>query len=93
MHTDPHPMAGATVTITTAAPPGGFSQVAEVVIEDWWDHLTGESWALEHFPVTVAYGVRRREAQLPVDDEVLYVKTDTGGGHLVHASEITRATR
>jgi hypothetical protein len=89
MHTDPHPMAGVTVTATTAASPVRPQQIAKVVIEDWWDRLTGESWMLEHTPIAVDYGLRRRATQLPVDDEVLYVKTQSGHGHLVHTCEIT----
>jgi hypothetical protein len=91
MHSTSHPLAGQTVTVTAAdrVVPGA-THTTQAVLEDWWDRLNGDSWMLQNSPVTVAYGQRRRQAGLPVDDEVVYVKAG-GLGHLAHASEITAA--
>lgn len=83
MHTEPSPLAGHYVTVTV----DGKEYLYHV--EDWWDHLAGESWMYaEGNPAALKYAMRAGLAGLPVDDEVLYGKIG-GLGHLVHISEIT----
>jgi hypothetical protein len=62
----------------------------EILIEDWWDRVSGSSWAWARGnPACLVYAVRTGITKHPVpgDDEVLYGHMG-GLGHLVHISEI-----
>ncbi|MFD6035283.1 hypothetical protein ACFWHF_12185 [Streptomyces griseoincarnatus] len=87
-HSSPHPQAGETVTVDAElhmAGPGPH----QFVIEDWADRLFGRSWmVMNGHPASLIYAMRAGLAGLPTDDEVVYGKTPSGRGHLVHVREI-----
>jgi hypothetical protein len=92
----PHPLAGQTVRLTTAASdPGRHVLVAgaEYQIEDWWQNVSGGSWmdAVGN-PACLDYAMRSALAGLPLDDEVVYGKAGPLG-YLVHVSELPEVTR
>ena len=61
------------------------------IIEDWWDRVSGKSWMeCGSNPAAFVYMLRSLESEriLPMDDEVVYGKTDDGLGHIVHISEL-----
>jgi hypothetical protein len=78
MHTDVHPLAGQTVTLTTGD---------EYRLEDWWDHLTGKSWQDSQQIAAWNYASMAVTNNLPLDDEVVYGKIGALG-YLVHVSQI-----
>jgi hypothetical protein len=87
MHTERSPLAGTTVTINADLPNEGKGPHS-FKVEDWWDHLTGRSWAVsDGNPAAMIYGMRSGIQGLPLDDEVLYGKVGLFG-HLIHVSEI-----
>ena len=92
-HDTPHESAGKTVTVTTAQPlffQKGASVAARV--EDWWDRVSGGSWMdATGNAACLDFAVRSAVCGLPTDDEVLYVKTGDGRGHLAHVSEVSAA--
>lgn len=63
-----------------------------VEVEGYWDEITGGSWmtARGNFACLI-YAIRSANKNLPLDDDVLYVKYD-GLGSLVHISEISEPT-
>ena len=68
--------------------PGG-----EFRVEDWWDRVSGKSWA--HSANNIAatnYALRLVRTKLPMNDEVLYGKIGHLG-YLVHMSEIKEIER
>lgn len=95
IHAAPHPLAGTTVTL------GGDRLAADAElkpgtayrVEDWWDRVSGQSWATSQGnPAALKYAVRTACGDIagkpvPDDDEVLYGKVN-GIGHLVHVCEI-----
>lgn len=90
MHKESHPQAGQTVRIKDGTIDPAQQLVvggAEYRIEDWWDKLTGRSWAEPQTPAEVQYIVRSAYNNLPLDEEVVYGKIGNLG-HLVHVSEI-----
>ena len=90
MHSESHPLAGQTVTLSNAADPvrGVVVSGEEFRIEDYWDKLTGGSWMFaEGNPAALQYAFRSGVCGLPVDDEVVYGKIGPYG-HLVHVSEL-----
>lgn len=92
-HTEPHPLADkiAKVSFKGGHPqiPGSDEEVFNVRVEDYWDRLTGKSWMFsDGNPAALIYGLRSGLNDLPLDDEVIYVKLN-GFGHLVHQSELT----
>lgn len=98
MHTESHPLAGKTVRLNEMTVPGRPNHDPEpgleYWIEDWWDHLTGESWQdSDGNPACMMYALRGTGFQsgtmrsLPWDDEVVYGKIGAFG-HLVHVSEL-----
>ena len=102
-HKEQHPMAGVTLRIKEGVTDPLQKQVvggAKYTVEDWWDRLTGKSWALsDGNPAAMQYGMRLglSENSTPLDDEVVYGKivSDVGGfefGHLVHVTELEEAT-
>lgn len=88
-HTEKHPLAmkrvklkiqGSHPHITTAEP--------VLLIEDWWDILTGGSWMdATGNPTALIYAFRAGIFGLPKDDEVVYGKVGAFG-HLIHVSEL-----
>ena len=64
---------------------------SEIVIEDWWDRLVGQSWGeCQGNPACIIYAVRTglNDSNAPSDDEVLYGHRADGRGSLVHISEL-----
>lgn len=60
----------------------------EVEVEGYWDEVTGGSWMFaDGNPACLVYAMRSVEADLPLDNDVLYVKHE-GLGSLVHVSEL-----
>lgn len=93
-HTDPHPLAGRTVTVNPAARMSTHPDTTPFAyrIDDWNDRIFGRSWgAMEGHAASLAYAVRAADGNLPFDNEVVYGKDDAGRGHLIHVSEITQA--
>lgn len=90
MHTNPHPLAGKTVTIkegVTDPMQGAVIGGAKYRLEDWWDRIAGKSWGdCQGNPACLHYAMRSAVAT-PLDDEVVYGKIGHFG-HLVHVSEI-----
>jgi len=65
----------------------------EYVVEDWWDRVSGQSWAwAKGNPACIQYAMRTCATRIPDDDEVLYGKVN-GLGHLVHVSELGEVVR
>lgn len=76
IHSEPSPLAGKTVKLTSGD---------EYVVEDWWDRVSGGSWmTAEGNPAALQYAFR---AVGVLDDEVLYGKIGHFG-HLIHISEV-----
>lgn len=87
IHPDPHPLAGAMVTLDLGHGPVEFH------IEDWLDRVSGQSWMVATGnPTAIKYALRSGFAGLPYDNEVLYGKVG-GLGHIVHVSEIPEAAQ
>jgi hypothetical protein len=91
-HTEPHPLARQTVTLNEKAVDAAGEVVAgtELVVEDWWDALTGKSWMFsDGNPAALKYAMRTGMSggSIPLDDEVVYGKIGSFG-HLVHVSEL-----
>lgn len=97
MHDQPHPHAGGQARLLVhlgTNPPLEKDTIVE--IEDWWDHLTGGSWLdADGNPAAMIYAIRAGFAELPMDDEVVYVKAKMIDepnsprlGHIVHVSEL-----
>lgn len=69
--------------------PPGVETDRLVIIEDWWDLLTGKSWGMsDGNPAALVYGIRTGMNQMPFDDEVVYGKDMNNRGHLIHTSEL-----
>jgi hypothetical protein len=64
-------------------------QGQEMVVEDWWLNVYGESWMwAKGNPAALKYALRTGFAcDVPTDDNVLYGKVGLFG-HLVHVSEV-----
>jgi len=93
-HSQPHPLAGKTVTIkaTSNLQNGRINTEGplEYRVEDYWDRVSGKSWMVSNgSPAAMSYGFRTglSNAIIPTDDEVLYGKIE-GMGTLVHITEI-----
>lgn len=83
-------------TVTVNAPGlrhhlGDDSAIHEFLVEDWWDRLGGGSWmhAKGNY-AALNYAMRSGMFKLPIDNEVLYGKDNTGLGHIIHVSEIQK---
>lgn len=88
-HADKHPLAGTTVMVRLSKHRQIPEGPHEYRLEDWWDHATGKSWNPPGSnPAALVYSLRRADAGLPIDDEVVYGKVGSFG-HLAHISEIT----
>lgn len=62
----------------------------EAEVEDWWDspNVYGSSWmTADGNPAALMYAMRSAFSNLPLDNEVVYVKVD-GLGMLLHESEL-----
>lgn len=85
LHPEPAPLAGQTVTIDLGNGPESYR------VEDWWDRVSGGSWMTARGNrAALAYAMRTGFSgkSIPLNDEVLYGKTASGFGHLVHVSEV-----
>lgn len=94
-HANPHELAGTTVPVRTRVPlfrqNNNANATVPLLVEDWWDRVTGRSWMDEvGSPACLSYAIRSGALSLPLDNEVVYGHTADGLGHLVHASEIRR---
>jgi hypothetical protein len=92
IHTEPHPLAGQTVEIRSDVKDRRNMVVggAQYRIEDWWDRVSGSSWAVaQGNPAALQYTLRTGMSSdpVPLGDEVVYGKID-GIGHLVHVTEL-----
>ncbi len=73
-----------TVTTNMQTLPAGD----DVEVEGYWDEITGTSWMYSNGnPAALVYAMRSVDANLPLDDDVLYVKYGPLGS-LVHVSEL-----
>lgn len=90
-HTEAHEHAGRTMTLARPLklkPPTGVYD-GTIKVEDWWDRVGGISWMFSNGnPAAMIYALRSAFAELPLDDEVVYGKDETGLGHIVHVSEL-----
>ncbi|MFC9432785.1 hypothetical protein [Nocardia sp. NPDC057030] len=83
IHRDPAPMAGAVVRADIGRGPESLR------IEDWWDRVSGGSWMFaDGNPAALKYAIRSGLAGLPIDNDVVYGKDDSGFGQLIHVSEV-----
>lgn len=89
IHSEKHPLAGATVILHPVNPYEDVQESAEYRIEDWWDRVAGKSWMdCEGNPACIQYAVRSSiPNNIPMDDEVVYGKIGYLG-YLVHVSEL-----
>lgn len=63
---------------------------SEILIEGYWDDITGGSWMdANGNPACLVYAMRTgfSETPIPTDNEVVYGKVGSFG-HLVHISEL-----
>ena len=93
IHETSSELAGSTVKIKSEVKHPHFEDFggSSFIVEDWWDKLSGKSWMFcDGNPACLVYVIRCGLAGVPLDDEVLYGKTDNGLGHLAHVSEIDR---
>lgn len=91
-HNEPHEFAGQEIQTDLRAvhPQLGDNMIHTAVVEDWWDRVSGQSWTTsDGNPAALMYALRIPFSEIPVDNEVLYVKIN-GFGHLIHDSEILR---
>lgn len=88
IHSNPHPLTGQAVTVDAdlhADGPGPH----QVLVEDWWDRVFVRSWMVaDGNPAALIYALRSSQAGLPTDNNVIYGKTPSGRGHLLHVSEL-----
>jgi len=93
MHSESHPLAGQTVTLSNAEDNFSGEVVTGVLfcVEDYWDKITGGSWmTAAGNPAAMKYAIRTGSTssyEVPLDDEVVYGKIGPFG-HLVHISEL-----
>lgn len=89
-HTEKSSLAGRKVRIKKGAKHPQMKDFGgtEILIEDWWDRVSGQSWMNSNGNMAcMLYAIRAGFAELPTDDEVLYGKIGVLG-HLVHVSEL-----
>ena len=91
MHNESSSLAGKTVKLIDEFDHPQFKMAGqEMIIEDWWDKISGGSWMnAEGNPACLIYAMRTgfSKCSVPMDNEVLYGKFQ-GMGVLVHTSEI-----
>lgn len=91
MHTEPHPLAGQTVTAHPAAPLFGHATAEPIPfrVEDWQDRVYGHSWTTANDnAAAMNYALRSASARLPLDDEVVYGRDPRGLAHMLHVNEL-----
>lgn len=86
MHTEKSKLAGKEVKIKASVthPQNPNFGGSSFRVEDWWDHLSGESWmGATGNPACLVYGIRIAftKERVLLDDDVLYGKTPDGYGH------------
>lgn len=90
IHEKQHPLAGKKVGVIETFGHRQFPDLDHIIIEDWWDRVSGRSWmdAVGN-PACLIYAMRSAtcEHSVPFDDDVMYGKYK-GMGVLVHMSEI-----
>lgn len=84
--------AGETMRINDAAmtlPTGQVLSGRSIVIEDYWQNISGQSWInSDANPTVLMYAMRTGlQGGIPIDNEVVYGKV-AGLGVLVHVSEL-----
>ncbi len=87
IHPNKSPLAGKRCKIKQQC---GTLDGKEIIIEDWWDRVSGVSWKYAvGNPACMMYGARIGfvDYDVPVDDEVLYGKIGNLGC-LVHVTEL-----
>ena len=97
-HQEASTLAGKTVTIKPHVkhPQNATFGGSQIMIEDWWDRVTGGSWMFaQGNPACLVYAMRTglSGVAVPTNDEVLYGHTEDGLGHLIHVSEIEDVNR
>jgi hypothetical protein len=87
IHEEIHPLAGKRIYLSLKAPHSQLKDSEVMLVEDWWDRVSGNSWIANPLnPACLIYSVHRNFG-LPLDDEVVYGKVG-GLGQLVHDSEL-----
>lgn len=81
--------AGRTMSLAAPLELNGRKYGGTVRVEDWWDRVSGSSWAFSRGnPAALMYAVRIAFCGTPDDDEVVYGKDEFGLGHLLHVTEL-----
>ena len=93
IHNDKSELAGQTVKVAewVKHPQNKNFGGIDILIEDWWDRVSGGSWMFaQGNPACLVFAMRTgfSERPIPTNNEVLYGKTPDGLGHLVHISEL-----
>lgn len=87
-------MAGQTVALRLTEPIWtGLDPGAVMVVEDWWDRVSGQSWKVARSnPAAIVYAIRTAfmRQSIPDDDEVVYGRVG-GIGYLFHVTELGEA--
>ena len=83
IHDKKSPYAGRCVEIRSGRLAGQY-----VLVEDWWDRVSGKSWKgmVGHAGV-LDYAIRAGHDRVPPDDEVLYGKVGVTG-KILHVSQL-----
>jgi|AntAceMinimDraft_16_1070373.scaffolds.fasta_scaffold32490_5 hypothetical protein len=88
IHTEKSKFAGKEIKIKDEANQLGGRKI---LIEDWWDKISGNSWTNNPGNFACSNYLNRIEfsskIKIPLNDEVLYGKIN-GLGYLVHINEI-----
>lgn len=81
---DKSKFAGKTVIVVS-----GEYKGQEILIEDWWQNVSGKSWmSSDGNPACLQYAIRTvLHNKVPLDNEVLYGMIGELG-HLVHITEL-----
>lgn len=90
MHQNKFEYAGKKIPVADKFIHHQYPHIKEIVIEDWWDRITGKSWMENrNNSAVMMYLIRINQPgyQIPVDDEVLYGHYK-GSGILIHISEL-----
>lgn len=82
IHDKPHALAGNTATVKR-----GVFKGEQIVVQDYWDRVSGKSWKKCGGIPAVMHYAERVISGLPEDDEVIYGKIGPLG-YLIHCSEM-----
>lgn len=90
IHPDKSELAGHHVIVKNLGTDGGY---ATIVVEDWWDRVSGKSWMFSNgSPEATNYAIRSVRDKLPLDNDVLYGKhVGSDYSDLFHVSEVSDA--